>query len=160
MLDSVNPAVFECKKCGHCCSGEGGIILSSGDIKRLASFLGLSDEEALANWATLSNGKYKIKSGEDGRCVFFIHKIGCSIHPAKPDVCRAWPFFRGNLEDSVSLDLARDYCPGISRHCSFNDFIREGLRYLDETGILARETNASALQIAHIAQAFNLPGRK
>jgi hypothetical protein len=38
---------FTCRLCGHCCQGEGGIVLAEGDIARLATHLGLSREAFL-----------------------------------------------------------------------------------------------------------------
>lgn len=139
--------VFECKQCGQCCAGQGGIVLSETDITRLAEFLGLSRQSALEQWAVFSNGKFKIKSGSDGNCAFFTAALGCAVHTAKPDVCRAWPFFRGNLVDESSFALAKDYCPGIDAHCAFPEFVAQGLAYLDKSGILDHPRNANALMI-------------
>ena len=52
-----------------------------------------------------------------------------------PDVCRAWPFFRGNLVDADSWGMALDYCPGINPEAGHAAFVREGLRYLRENGL-------------------------
>ena len=37
-------AAFDCRRCGHCCHGEGGIVLTSRDRARLAEHLGLDVE--------------------------------------------------------------------------------------------------------------------
>lgn len=58
-------------------------------------------------------GKLKIRCGEDGYCVFFRQGSGCGVHEGKPSICRAWPFFRGNIEDPASLAMAKEFCPGI-----------------------------------------------
>lgn len=137
------PTVFECKMCGHCCEGKGGIILSPFDLERASAFVGLTQEEFLAQNVEKRNGKNCIKTGPDGYCIFFVQGKGCSIHPGKPDVCRTWPFFRGNLVDHVSLELAKEYCPGIRSNASFIEFQTEGRAYIQKHGLQA-PNNAAA----------------
>lgn len=140
--------VFECKKCGNCCQGRGGIVLSGRDLTRLAAFLGMTEEDTAVTYGEKSNGKLKIRTGEDGWCCFFRPNIGCIVHEGKPDICRAWPFFRGNLVDEVSFTLARDYCPGIDRSAEFSVFRAEGLAVLKAENLLATEdSSANALKI-------------
>ncbi len=134
--------VFDCKMCGHCCEGKGGIILAPRDLTRIAAFMGCSEDEFARDYAEKRNGKLVIRTGPDGYCVFFRQGVGCGVHAGKPDVCRAWPFFRGNLVDEVSLDLARDYCPGIGR-VGFAEFREEGLAYLRGQGLYAEDTESS-----------------
>lgn len=136
---------FDCKRCGHCCDGAGGIILSDKDVARLAAWLQLSAEEFLARHAEEKSGKRRLKSREDNYCVFFDQ--GCSVHEAKPDVCRAWPFFKGNLEDAVSWKLAQDYCPGINAEASFAEFVEEGRRCLREDQLASENGAANALSV-------------
>lgn len=139
-----NRNVFECRQCGICCEGKGGIILSQRDLTRLASFLGENEETVVALYVEKSNGKLKIKCGEDGNCFFFRSGTGCSVHEGKPDICRAWPFFRGNLEDPASLAMAREFCPGIDPGCSFEDFVRSGLAYLRTENLLGEDADKEA----------------
>lgn len=150
--------VFVCKKCGQCCYGEGGIVLSERDIDRLLSFLGLGREEFLTSMTCLSNKKHKLKTGENRACIFFKAGEGCSVHPAKPDICRAWPFFRGNLEDPLSLEMAREYCPGIDRDCSFKSFRTEGFKYLHAEDLITENGAANALNVAGLETRVNLSG--
>lgn len=131
--------VFECKKCGHCCEGRGGIVLSSEDLARLATFLGISASEFIDSYAEVANGKLRVRTGENGFCVFFRAGQGCGVHAGKPDICRAWPFFRGNLEDEASLNLAREFCPGIDPKVDFVDFARQGTAYLVENNLIASD---------------------
>ena len=145
---NCNREVFICQKCGHCCEGKGGIALSDKDLARLANFFESTVELVIEKYAEMSNGKLKIRSGEDGYCVFFREGIGCGAHIAKPDICRAWPFFRGNLEDPASLDLARDFCPGILRDASFEEFGRAGLAYLEENDLISKDSEKGAYSLA------------
>lgn len=128
-------SAFTCRLCGHCCQGEGGIVLAEADIVRLCAHLGLSREEFLAQAVVTVCGKHRIKSRVDGYCLYFQEGTGCGVHPARPDICRAWPFFRGNLIDAISWEMAQDFCPGIDPDVPHAEFARQGLAYLRDQGI-------------------------
>lgn len=130
-------SAFSCTMCGICCQGEGGIILSPHDVTRLAAFLGQEDTAFKEAYAMLRNGKFALKSGLDGYCIFYLHGNGCSVHTARPDVCRAWPYFRGNLVDAESLSFAKADCEGIAPHVSLEDFAVEGYTYLTENKLIS-----------------------
>ncbi len=140
------PSAFDCRMCGQCCLGRGGIVVGPRDLLRLCAYLEMDAESFAAAYAYMQNGKMKIHNGADGRCTFFADGQGCSVHEAKPDICRAWPFFRGNLLDAESLAMAKEFCPGIHPDVSHADFAREGLLYLEKHGLHAsdpsREANA------------------
>ncbi len=124
-------AAFICRMCGQCCEGRGGIIVSRLDEERLCLGLHLDREVLQDRYMEFSNGKKRLRTSPDGHCLFFRKGRGCSIHPFKPSICRAWPYFRGNMVDSVSFFLAKEYCPGISTHVTHNDFVAEGIRYIE-----------------------------
>ena len=150
----MSEKVFECRMCGNCCQGQGGIVTSEPEQKRIADFLGLSLDNFLDSYTEFRNGKRCIKTRENDCCIFFHAGEGCGIHPVKPDVCRAWPFFRGNLLDELSFELAKDYCRGIKPDAAHEDFVREGIAYLERNGLSgARATGAAnALLIKDIDQ--------
>lgn len=137
-------SLFHCRRCGHCCEGRGGIVVSPADLERLAAFLELAPEAVVERFAERSGGKLKIRNGEDGRCIFFRQGAGCAVHDGKPSICRAWPFFRGNILDEFSLALAKDFCPGISRDARHADFARVGRAYLAEQGLMASNARVEA----------------
>ena len=124
---------FECRMCGHCCQGEGGIIMTAKDRKRLAEFLGMSEEEMVNKFSESVNGKIRLQSREDGYCVFF--NEGCGVHPGRPDICRAWPFFRGNLIDEISWEMIQEYCPGVNKEAGHAQFVIEGKEYIKSEGL-------------------------
>lgn len=144
--------VFECHKCGHCCEGRGGIVLSPKDLARLAEFLQITPEDAANSYGEVVNGKLRLQAGEDGNCIFLSPGNGCAVHEGKPDICRAWPFFRGNLEDPASLAMAKDFCPGINPDISFQNFVKEGIKQLVAEGLPASDAahEANSLLIAHL----------
>ena len=144
MASESTETVFQCRMCAHCCEGRGGIVVSPADLTRLAAFLHLAPEEAVKRYGEHSGGKLKIRTGDDGRCIFFRDGQGCGVHEGKPAICRAWPFFRGNIEDPASLALAKDFCPGIAPEVRHAEFARRGLAYLREEGLLAHDPSCEA----------------
>ncbi|MFO8033108.1 MAG: YkgJ family cysteine cluster protein [Desulfohalobiaceae bacterium] len=130
-----NGNAFECRMCGQCCQGEGGIILGSLDIQRLCKGLGLSREDFLAKYTLRQNHKTQLLS-QNGNCIFFSRDQGCLVHTHKPDICRAWPFFQGNLRDEQSWLLAQDYCPGINQDVEHQEFVHQGLEYLQQNKLI------------------------
>ncbi|MBO4312715.1 MAG: YkgJ family cysteine cluster protein [Desulfovibrio sp.] len=141
---SPEDAFFECKMCGNCCKGSGGIIVSPSDLERLSAFLQLPHEEVIARYGEYSGKKLKIKTGDDGYCIFFMAGRGCTVHPGKPSICRAWPFFRGNLVDPDSLEMAKDFCPGIQKDARHEAFAQAGLDYLKREKLLAKDPSLEA----------------
>lgn len=142
---------FDCRMCGHCCEGKGGIVVSPSDLQRLSDFLRIPADAVIAAYCEQTGGKLKIRCGEDGYCIFFRESKGCIVHEGKPSICKAWPFFRGNIEDPESLALAKDFCPGINPDISHEDFAREGMTYLEQERLLASDTSteANALILSH-----------
>ncbi len=117
--------VFDCKLCGQCCEGEGGIFLVEGEAERIASFLAKSKHEFLRQCCEFRNGRTYIKTSSQGACLFYDRERSCTIHPVKPARCGLWPFFPANLEDPDTFEAAKEACPGIRSDCSHDEFIRE-----------------------------------
>ncbi len=146
---------FACKLCGRCCEGRGGIVVSDADLARLCTFLSLSAADFEKNWGMRRGDKLFIRS-DDAGCVFFRKGAGCSVHEGKPDICRAWPYFRGNLMDRESYALAREYCPGISQSQTYEAFVRQGLAYLLRENLVgsSRPDEAAALQVSDLLESL------
>lgn len=132
-----NSPAFSCRMCGQCCEGRGGIVVSPADQARLCQALAIDPHTFRERYTELRNGKTHLRTGQDGRCLFFHAENGCAVHAHKPAVCRAWPFFRGNMVDPVSFSLARSYCPGISAHVSHDAFVAEGLEHIRREELFA-----------------------
>lgn len=130
-----NPA-FDCKRCGHCCQGEGGIVLTLADRERLAGHLGLDVAAMLTRYAETAGKKQRLRVGPDGFCVFFRAGLGCGVHPGRPDICRAWPYFRGNLVDETSWEMIQTDCPGVDKDAGHEAFVQEGVDYLHDNGLV------------------------
>lgn len=111
-------------------------MLTAKDRSRLATHLGLAEAEMLERYAERAGAKLRLRTGEDGYCVFFVHGTGCGVHPGRPDICRAWPYFRGNLVDEASWEMIQTDCPGVRKEAGHAAFVREGVSYLLENGLI------------------------
>ncbi len=132
---------FECRMCGHCCQGEGGIVMTAHDRARLADHLGIGEDELVRRYSAERGGKLHLITGEDGYCVFF--RDGCSVHPGRPAICRAWPYFRGNLIDEISWEMIQEYCPGVNPAAGHAEFVRQGKQYLRDEELLRYDPDVS-----------------
>jgi len=124
----MDKKVFECKMCGECCWGEGGIVLEHGEADRIAKFLDIGIDEFLARFCKTTGKSVSVRCGNDLYCIFFEKGRGCTIHPVKPKRCQDWPFYRALLNDPDNWEEAKGACPGISRECSFKEFRAYGLK--------------------------------
>lgn len=120
--------VFECKKCGACCQGEGGIFVLGDEIERIARFLGITAESFLSTWCHLRNRRHYINTGADGCCAFYDRERQCTIHPVKPGPCSLWPFYPALLNDRENWAMAKEACPGINPNTSFEQFRNQSRR--------------------------------
>ena len=130
--------------CGVCCRGIGGIVLQEHDIARLAAGKMCSRRDFCGHYTERRNGKTHLRVAGTGACVFALENGRCAVHAARPDICRAWPFYRANLEDPVSFAMARAYCPGISPSLSHMEFYVAGRRYLRDYGLARARSQREA----------------
>ena len=103
--------LFQCTDCGHCCKGYGGTAISEKDLKRIADFIGVGETRFKSDYCQLSGKKWMIAQAENGYCVFWNN--GCTVHPVKPRMCRAWPFIEGVVRDVANWKIMAGECAGI-----------------------------------------------
>jgi uncharacterized protein len=114
-------SVFTCKRCGYCCHGETTVSLNADDRSRMASILGLTEEETAARFWRVTDGCVQMKT-VDGHCVFY--KDGCTVHQGRPWRCVQWPLHPSILIDEVNLETIKSSCPGLDRDVSYQEFCR------------------------------------
>lgn len=148
--NNMSEKSFTCRRCGHCCHGRGGIVVGQRDLPRLLAYFKMEKEEFLQKYTEEFDGKPTLITGDDEYCFFFKEGAGCTIHEARPDVCRAWPYFRGNLIDEFSFAMAKEDCPGIDKSVSHAFFAHDGYAYLKENNLLCtdKKTDGRALIVA------------
>lgn len=108
--DMVKADCQDCKGCSACCHGMGeSIVLDPMDGWRLGNFLGKKTEELLAAGVIELNVADGIvlpniaMKGESEQCRFLDEKGRCSVHPARPGICRLFPLGRYYEEGSDSF---------------------------------------------------------
>lgn len=136
-------------------------MLGPNDMERLCQALGqgqqLTRADIIARYTVQRQGKILLAAMEQPlaasgfACIFYVPGQGCSMHEARPNVCRAWPYFRGNLIDPISFALACEDCPGLTEwvHAGHGLFAAEGFAYLKKHALLAtcREEEGNALWV-------------
>ena len=120
------PLVFQCRQCGDCCVGRGGILVKPDEVEAMAALLALSVPEFCRRFVEASALGPRLTVA-DGVCVFLMAGGLCRVHPVKPFICRQWPFLPAILMDPDELEHAKGACPGINPACSHEDFVEAAL---------------------------------
>lgn len=103
--------IFHCTKCGECCKGYGGTVVTQNDVESVAAFLKKDPSQFITDYCQVSGGKLILGQGADKYCLFWDGR--CRIHPVKPRMCRAWPFIESILRDISNWQMVAASCPGI-----------------------------------------------
>jgi len=109
--------LFECLRCGRCCSGEPGRVhVSDPEICALAVRLGLEEPEFRRRYTRRTRGSDVLLAEMRNRdCVFFHPGRGCAVYEDRPRQCRTWPFWRAALESRESWQAQAKDCRGMNR---------------------------------------------
>lgn len=98
--DLVKADTGNCEGCSACCKGMGNsIVLDPLDVQRLTNHLGKNMEELLAKYLELNVVDGIIlpnlkMSGREDACSFLNQEGRCSVHSARPGICRLFPLGR------------------------------------------------------------------
>lgn len=86
------PVTYECQRCTACCRWPGPVRVTSGEIDRLAVFLGLSVEDFIRQHTRLTADRQGLSLIEaaTGACEFLTGNE-CQVQPVKPQQCRDFP---------------------------------------------------------------------
>ena len=101
---------FKCQGCGACCRIKDGIVrVGADEIKRIAAFLGMSEQEFIDRETEIAPDRKGLilKSRADESCVYLTDDNRCRIHPVKPDKCRTFPFEWTNPDSA-------EVCPALN----------------------------------------------
>jgi len=106
---------FRCQPgCTECCRQRGFVYLNEGDLKRAAGFLGLTPAAFERRYAYRTRHRLRLRVPRNAHCPFLLED-GCSIHPAKPDQCRIFPFWPELVASRRAWAKTAKYCPGIGK---------------------------------------------
>ena len=126
MNDNSHLQVFQCRQCGDCCAGRGGILVKPHEIEAMAALLALPVAEFRGRFVEASDLGPRLTAA-NGVCVFLMAKNLCRVHPVKPFICRQWPFLPAMLVDPDELEHAKTACPGLNPACTHEDFVEAAL---------------------------------
>lgn len=119
--DMVRADTGMCPDCSRCCTNVGNtIVLDPFDLWRMKKKTGKNVQELI------DSGKIElnvvdglilpdIAMDKDNKCGFLSDKGRCSIHDARPGICRLFPLGRIYSEDDFSYFLQTDECPKSDR---------------------------------------------
>lgn len=104
---------FSCTRCGACCTGKPGYVwVGPIEIDRLATHLGLSQDEFGRRYLRQVGGDLSLIEKPNLDCVFWDGKLGCTVYEARPNQCQTWPFWPENVETPDDWSLTQRGCPG------------------------------------------------
>ncbi|MBE5906667.1 MAG: YkgJ family cysteine cluster protein [Lachnospiraceae bacterium] len=115
--DMVKVGCNDCAGCSDCCRDmEATIVLDPYDVYRLTGFLNQSFESLIGNGIELQIVDGLIlpllsMENESGCCRFLNKEGRCSVHPARPGICRMYPLGRIYEGEEFSYFLQKDACP-------------------------------------------------
>ncbi|MGA9141941.1 MAG: YkgJ family cysteine cluster protein [Methanocella sp.] len=146
--NAVNPTnTFECAMCGQCCANQDVIQLTSYELYVLADYLKVPPLELFERCCTvaetsLNAQKHMYIRTADGRCPFLDGRL-CSVHPARPYACRAYPMRTPEIEASHMKDFIRHRYPMLEQTCSVFKIDDHDL-LIGDTGLLVDQAIAFA----------------
>ncbi len=115
--DMVKAGCDGCKGCSVCCTGMGDtVVLDPLDIYRMTTYLDCTFEQLLSSKVALGvvDGiilPHLNMSGQGERCGFLDNNGRCSIHSARPGICRLFPLGRIYEDGSFKYFLQVHECP-------------------------------------------------
>ena len=115
--DMVRVGCNDCEGCSACCQGMGDSVkLDPLDIYRLCKYLNCSFEELMQDRIELNVVDGVIlpnlrMAGAQEKCTFLNEEGRCSIHGARPGICRLFPLGRFYEESGFRYFLQVHECP-------------------------------------------------
>ncbi len=111
---------FTCQpNCSRCCQMEGEVFLSEQDLLKAAAYVGMT-AAAFERWHCIRTASQLRLRKPPGRQCYFHKDNCCSIHPAKPTQCRAFPYWPELLDSEAAWAEAAEYCPGMNQGALVN----------------------------------------
>ncbi|MGN0436211.1 MAG: YkgJ family cysteine cluster protein [Wujia sp.] len=114
--DMVKADTGNCEGCHKCCCGMGSsIVLDPYDVIRILNSLNQSFQQLLDNGfveLNMVDGMIlpNLRMGEQDTCQFLNEEGKCSIHEARPGICRLFPLGRVYMGDDFKYFLQKGEC--------------------------------------------------
>ena len=83
---------YVCQRCTACCKWPGDVRLEVDELVSIASHLGLTEEEFIAQYTRLRTNRMGLSliEKENHECIM-LDGDACRIHPVKPEQCAGFP---------------------------------------------------------------------
>ena len=105
---------FECTQCGRCCTGAAGYVwVDITEIGALARELNLSLDAFGGRYLRRVGSRYALVDRPGTSDCVFYDNGKCSVYAARPQQCRAFPFWRKYLESPETWGAVAARCEGI-----------------------------------------------
>jgi len=103
---------FQCQRCGICCQVADPIDIYPKDIRRLASYFGMTVEEAKREYTIPHPTETDIMAFKQSIPCRFYDELqrGCRIYKVRPMVCRCSPFLSPGQIGLEGVEIYED-CP-------------------------------------------------
>lgn len=113
--DRENSYQFVCKTgCTKCCEQPGFVYLTEADLKRIATFLGMSVESFETKYVYRTKSLIRLRIPRLAQCPFLTVE-GCSIHAVKPVQCSSFPFWPELLKSGKAWRETVKLCPALKQ---------------------------------------------
>jgi uncharacterized protein len=103
--------LFECAKCGNCCSEPGYVFLNLKEAQIMAKTLGMGYSEFEEKHMRKAGHQNVLKTPYSGGCIFWKDKK-CTIYEARPSQCRTFPYWKELTADHKEWKTIEKYCEG------------------------------------------------
>lgn len=147
---------YQCNACGRCCRGK-RIQVSPFEMAALAGFLGISTEEALRRFCDDDIPIY-LRWAADKSCIFFDSERGCTVHAARPLVCRLYPLGRTLNRDGLETFTSATPHPQTEGVYSRNGTVADWIRSQRADAYIAEVDNYYRLYLELVARLEALEG--
>ena len=106
---------FQCQEgCTNCCEQQGFVYLTEGDILNLAKFLKMTAPAFEKRYVYRTRNLRRLRVPRYAQCEF-LREGGCSVHPAKPLQCAAFPLGPELVASKREWKKTARHCPGIGK---------------------------------------------
>ena len=134
LLSEDSTLKFRCYKgisCFNACCKHADVTLAPYDVLRLQKHLGMNSEEFLkahtVPFQLDADGVpgIKMRTDNDGACLFLDGDNGCSVYEDRPTVCRYYPVALLNMREKDTYEAKQQYSLVKEDHCKGHEEARE-----------------------------------
>ncbi len=125
---------FRCHKdisCFNACCRHADVTLAPYDVIRLQKHLGMHSDEFLkahtVPFQLDADGVpgIKMRTDDNGACLFLDGANGCSVYEHRPTVCRYYPVALLNMREENTFEVRQQYSLIREEHCKGHEEARE-----------------------------------